>query len=648
MGKKTFEISNIQNNEQLNHLSVTLNHQEQVSHMKVAKDTITFNCIDIEPLLSTIQSSDKNIVVKEVIDGKKREYDFVQRKERKYYFMFKELMNEDDIYLLVDRLQEDERFRDVEYDNANRLLMLVSSYKDVLSVIRKELFRINPSIEIVEHRKPIRSQDVFQQKYVKTYLRISILFVTIALALITSKDQTIITPIMWMLTALMFGEVTIKKAFKNIIHFKIFEPENLLVLALLLGVVAGAYIETCVAIIIYQLSTPIMTKVLDYTLQRIDGTVEMPEKGICYKDGKEVEMSLYEFQMGDILVVKPSMTIHMPGIITKGKSLLNTYSNTSTYDYVEVEKGKHVHSGDINVGEETLYIQVSKPYESSNFVEMMNIASTALVYQSKTEKVVQLISTLYTPFMIFFGILLGIVLPCIDYKAFSMYIHVGAVFMIIAIPLSSEQATSMTILSGFAKAFANGIVIESSQGLDSVNGTQTIVYDRFDGVEVTDEELKLFKKLSHMGRTLVIFNDGPVALEDDQYIIYNDLSVEEKLDLMDTLIGPIAYIGDSFKDIALLQKSYVGISRGGMSDSKVVENSDIVLLDSDLNKVYETFVIARKMRAITIFNNVLAILVKLLLLIGVISFTSLPLWLAVIVDIVISALVMKNATIVLG
>ena len=56
------------------------------------------------------------------------------------------------------------------------------------------------------------------------------------------------------------------------------------------------------------------------------------------------------------------------------------------------------------------------------------------------------------------------------------------------------------MLAGFAKAFRNGIIIESSLGLDSINACQTIVYDRFDGVEVTEEELELFRKLSHMGR----------------------------------------------------------------------------------------------------------------------------------------------------
>lgn len=113
---------------------------------------------------------------------------------------------------------------------------------------------------------------------------------------------------------------------------------------------------------------------------------------------------------------------------------------------------------------------------------------------------------------------------------------------------------------------------------------------------------------------------------------------------MDSLVGPIVYIGDSFKDIELLQKSYVGISRGGLADSKVVENSDIVLIDAELNKVYETFLISRSMRTTAIANNVITVLMKLVVLIGVISFNGFPLWIAILVEMLVSATVMYNST----
>ena len=182
--KKTFEISHIQSVEELNHLSLKLNEKEQVSHIKVNKDSIVFHCLDIDALLSLIQSINKDLVVKEVIDGKKREYDFAKKKDRQYYFMFKNMITEDDIYVLVERIEKDHRYQNVRYDAQNKLLLLTSNQRDVLSLLRKELFKINPSVEIIEHHRPIRSQDVFNEKYLHTYIRVGILLVVIALALV--------------------------------------------------------------------------------------------------------------------------------------------------------------------------------------------------------------------------------------------------------------------------------------------------------------------------------------------------------------------------------------------------------------------------------------------------------------------------------
>lgn len=646
--KKTFEISNIQNVEELNAFSLALNEREQVSHMKIGKDNIIFNCIDIDALLSLIQSINKEVIVKEVVDGQKRQYDFAQKKDKKHYFMFKNMLSEDDVYVLVDRIKSDERYKDVNYDAQNKVLMLVSQQKDVLALLRKELFKINPSMIIIEHRKPIRSQDVFNQKFLKTYIYIGILLVVIALALITSKDETWMTPVLWLIAALLLARKSLEGAWKDIRRLRFFESDVMFIFAIVMGIVSGAYIETCIAVLIYQLVAPILSKVLEYAIRRIDQAVEMPEMGIRVVDGQEEEISLYEFEIGDILCVHPGEMIHIPGIVKKGNTKLNTYSNTSTYELIEVQEGDQVNSGDVNEGDQDIFIQTVKPYENSHFIELMNIASSAPIYESKIEKYVKKISRLYKPFMFILSILIGVILPIIDYKQYGVYIHVGAVFMIIACSFHGEESTSLGVLAGFAKAFQNGIIVESSLGLDSINATQVIVYDRFDGVEVNEEELELFKKLSHMGRRLVIFNDGPVALEDDQYTIYNDLTVEEKLQLMDTFIGPIVYIGDSFKDIALLQKSYVGISRGGLADYKVVENSDIVLIDSELNKVYETFLIARRMRTNAIMNNALTIIMKLAILIAVVSFTGLPLWAALIAELITSALVIRTSTLIIG
>ena len=646
--KKIFEISNIHSVDELNSLSIALNEREQVSHMKISSDTIVFHCLDIEPLLSIIQGINKEFIVKEINeDGYKRQYDFVHKEEKKHYFMFRNLITKDDIYVLIHRIENNEKYHNIEYDENNKLLTLTSSKRDILSYLRKELFKINPSVEIIEHRRPIRSQDVFNQKFIHTYIRIACFLVAVSLALITSKDHTMVTPLFWLVSMLILSERILKKAWTHMKQFQFIKEDVLILYAFILGIVSGAYIETLLASILYQLAEPILNYFLKRSLQKIDQTVQMPEKGIKVVDDIEEDVSLYDFEIGDILKVPSGETIPMPGTIIKGESQISTYSNTSTYDHIGVKNNDEVNSGDVNIGQEAIYIQISKTYESSNFTKIMNIASVAPVHESKVEKYTKLLAHFYTPIMVFFGVLLGIVLPIVNYKQFDMFIHAGAILFVLSGALSSHQSTSLGMLAGFSKAFESGIVVESSLGLDSINATQTIVYDRFDGQEVTDEELDLFKKLSHMGKTLVIFNDGPVALEDDQYMIYNYLSVEEKLEKMDSFIGPIVYIGDSFKDIQLLQKSYVGISRGGLADSKVVESSDIVLIDKNVDKVYETFHIARKMRSTAIFNNLLTIIMKIVVIILALSLSNFPIWAAIFIEILVNAFVMSASTYIL-
>lgn len=176
-----------------------------------------------------------------------------------------------------------------------------------------------------------------------------------------------------------------------------------------------------------------------------------------------------------------------------------------------------------------------------------------------------------------------------------------------------------------------------------MNLCHTIIYDRFDGVEVTEEEMELFSKLSRINRDLIIYNDGPVDLENDQYRIYNNLSVKKKLEIMEeaSVAGPVAYIGDNSKDIALLQKAYVGISRGGIKDKKVIENSDIMLMNSNLNTVMETFMISKKQKDVTFENIFMSLFINVIMMLVAIS-GILPWWVALVIYLLEVVIVLLN------
>ncbi len=649
MEKKTFRVSNIESDDELNELSHALNSNEQVSHIKIDKGQITFQCLDFEALMKSDTHFHKDLVFQELVDGKIQQYDFTSRELTKHYFMFKNILSMDDVYAFVAQIESLERYEDVYYDEQNRVLILKSSVKDVLSYLRAELYKLNPSMDIVEYRKPIRSQDVFQKNFMHTYIRLGLLFIVGALALITSKDASSPSMILWGITVIIFSEKIILKAWDNIKSKKFFSEEVLLCLALTFGLISKHYIETCVTAVLFQIGVPILNKILEKTLLKIDEEVDDPETGVKVSYGLLDTISLYDFAVGEVIRIFPGQLIPMKGMVMSGQSQISTYSNTSTYDLLDSNKGLVVHSGDVNVGENYIDIKVQKIYERSRIKKLMSMAGLAPVYESKLEHLSHIVSKLYSPIMLLLAIAIVIGLTVYTPSYYMTYFYVGAALVVLAGAFSADQGASLGVLAGFAKAFKEGIIVESTKGLDALNMTETIIYDRFDGVPVNEEELELFKKLSHLGKVLVIYNDGPVALENDQYIIHNDLTLEEKLNIMDQAAAPIAYIGDGFKDIQLLQKSFVGISRGGLSESQVVENSDIVLLDSELNKVYETFAIARKMRTIALLNSLLTAFSKIILFIAVVTFkTPFPIWAIIVVEIAIRSFVTYSPRLILS
>lgn len=647
MEKKTFEVSNIQTEEDFQALGFALNNFAQVTHIKSTQNIYTFKCENIEEISESLLELSPEIVIKEVVNGVKRVYDIPYKTEREYYFMFKNVTQEEDIDKLLENLSKKSMYQNIKYDASNKFLILTSKRRNIIQFIKKELFQINPSIEVYEHKKPFKSEDLFSQKYMNKYPYIGLSIVALALMIITSRDGGTFNLVY---TVLALGILFVPILKKVISHFKekrYFNEELLVLIGLIMGGVSGAYIETYIAGLLYQLAWPLINKLLENAIAKIDEAVRMPEKGILIKDGEEEEISLYDFDVNDYMLVKPGQTIHISGKVIQGKSLLNTYSNSGVYDLEDVKVNDLVSSGDINAGKDNLIIQLDTTYESTNFVNLMNVASKAPFQESVLEKQTKKMTRYFPILITIVAVILGIVLPIVDFERFEGLIHIAALLLLGSGVYITGEAKSLVMLSGFSKAFKNGIIVESSLGLDSINPTQTIIYDRFDGVEVTKDELELFDKLSHIGKILVIFNDGPVALENDQYTIYNDLTVEEKMKKMDEAIGPVTYIGDSSKDIDLLQKSYVGISRGGIANSRVVENSDIVIIDGDTNKLYKVFSIARSMRTRAIANSLFSIFIKLIIIIAAVSTAYVPLWLVVIFEVIMSVLVIVNSTYVL-
>lgn len=627
--KRNFYINNIDNVEELNKLSIAINALEEVSRIKIGKDMISFVCEQPENIETILLDINKDLVLRERINTRNRKFDFAAEKQE-LVFLFTNLDNPEDAKEIEAVISKYSMYEDVHVDFDNKLLKVVTSDRKVLRRLNRIVDKINPKIDVEQWKKPFKSQDIFNEKYLKNYLRIGILLVAGALGLVTKNDPTPLTRIGWFIALVITLEPIIKRVYKDIKIKRLFNENTAVLLSCFFGWFYGAYIESIAVAILYRIGEMVVLRFSTYTMAKINKIIDLPQVGKKEVSDEIVMTPLDEFDIGDILLVSPGETILLGGEVIDGNSSLDMYSVNGSKVEEPIHVGEEVQSGSINMQNE-IKIKVLYDYERSALSKIISIATLAPNSVSKTQKWIEWISRIFSVILLLSAFINGVVLPMIDYALYAQYIYLAVILLILTGTSAYKQFTSFAVLAGVAKAFSKGIVIKENSGLDALNACTTIIYDRFDGVEVNEEELTLFGKLQALHKRLIIFNDGPVDLENDQYEIYNDLSVEEKMQVMDqvSIMGPITYIGDSFKDVVLLQKAYVGISRGGLHDYRVVENCDIMITNPDYDSIISTFLISRKQRQTIIGNIVLGILATLLFAI-LASISILPWWLAMI------------------
>lgn len=631
--------------EDINALSLKLNSMQEVSRIKINKDSISFNCARPDNIQNYLDESNMDYVLKEMVNRKKRDYISNQNKVEKI-FMFTNLEREEEANEIKDILSKYSVFENVQLDFQNKMLTLTSSAY-ALNRIKRIVENVNPNIQVEQWKKPFKSQDLFNEKYFQKYARIALFCVGVALGLVTFGDTTFLTYVGWFIALVICNEKVLHDA-KRDLQVKNYLSENIIfLLACLGGWVYGAFIEALIVSVLYQFGKQLIMQVTQWSMQKLDELVSHQNLGRRLVKGNEEMVPLTEFDIGDILVVKEGETIPLGGKIIKGKAKLDIYAIDGSDVYQTSKIGNEVFSGTV-VAKGYLHIKTTALYDVSAMSKIVDIATNAPTSSSSTEKIINKVSYIYTKALIIVGLICCVILPILNLHDNLKYMYLGIIMLTVSSSFAYVQGASFTLLAGVAKAFSKKIAIKENSGLDDLNTCTTIIYDRFDGIETTEDEMDLFEKIKGLHKSLIIFNDGPVDLENDEYTIYNNYSVEQKLAVMDKALvaGPVAYIGDCDKDIALLQKASVAISRGGVHNENVTKNSDIMLTDSNFDTIIDLLKIARKQKAVNIQNTFIGILISLLVvLLGVLGL--MPWWVACIIYILESVLVLFNSQLII-
>lgn len=202
------------------------------------------------------------------------------------------------------------------------------------------------------------------------------------------------------------------------------------------------------------------------------------KKARVLRNGEEMEVSVENVQIGDIILIRPGEKIPVDGEVVEGGSFIDESMISGEPIPVQKTKGDEVVGGTINkngslkfkatkIGADTVLAQIIKMVEEAQ--------GSKLPIQSMVDKV----TNYFVPVVIGLALLtFGVWLIWGPDPALTFALVNAVAVLIIACPCAMGLATPTSIMVGTGKAAEMGVLFRQGDALQALRNTDTIVLDK--------------------------------------------------------------------------------------------------------------------------------------------------------------------------
>ncbi|NVN17524.1 heavy metal translocating P-type ATPase [Muricauda sp. HICW] len=203
-----------------------------------------------------------------------------------------------------------------------------------------------------------------------------------------------------------------------------------------------------------------------------------PNKAIKIVDGEEVEVSIDDIELGDVLRVKPGEKIPVDGVITEGETSVD--ESMITGEPIPVEKGVEdkVSSGTIN-GNQSFLMKAEKVGSDTLLSQIIKMVNDASRSRAPIQNLADRVSAYFVPTVVIISIITFGVWAIWGPQPAYVYALINAIaVLIIACPCALGLATPMSVMVGVGKGAQNGVLIKNAEALEKMADVDTLIIDK--------------------------------------------------------------------------------------------------------------------------------------------------------------------------
>ncbi|RZW40841.1 MAG: heavy metal translocating P-type ATPase, partial [Flavobacteriaceae bacterium] len=244
-----------------------------------------------------------------------------------------------------------------------------------------------------------------------------------------------------------------------------------------------------------------------------------PNKAIKIEDGEEVEVSIDEIELNDILKVKPGDKIPVDGVITEGNTSIDESMITGEPIPVNKAVDDKVSSGTIN-GNQSFLMKAEKVGSDTLLSQIIHMVNDASRSRAPIQNLADKVSGYFVPIVVIISVITFIVWSIWGPEPAYVFALVNAIaVLIIACPCALGLATPMSVMVGVGKGAQNGVLIKNAEALEKMNKVDTLIIDKTGTITEGKPTVE----------TVGAFNDALSEKEVLQYIVSLNTNSEHPL-----------------------------------------------------------------------------------------------------------------------
>jgi Cu2+-exporting ATPase len=203
-----------------------------------------------------------------------------------------------------------------------------------------------------------------------------------------------------------------------------------------------------------------------------------PNKAIKIIDGEEIEVSIDDIKLSDILKVKPGDKIPVDGVITEGDTSIDESMITGEPIPVNKSQGDQVSSGTIN-GNQSFLMKAEKVGSDTLLSQIIHMVNEASRSRAPIQNLADKVSGYFVPVVVIISIITFAVWSIWGPEPVYVYALVNAIaVLIIACPCALGLATPMSVMVGVGKGAQNGVLIKNAEALEKMDKVDTLIIDK--------------------------------------------------------------------------------------------------------------------------------------------------------------------------